>query len=151
MIWFATIYAYNSWAIGEISTSQVGLTHRWIIKSILVVGLIVAVIVGHRRLAAGGDRAVGPAEHPLPADDPGVAGGGRQKIEGKERIRLEELEEATWDIETETLRDRRKPQPSPGDWPRLSDRRGNNQLNQVGGWNEVDHAKTLARGRRRSA
>jgi hypothetical protein len=26
------------------------------------------------------------------------------KIEGKERIKLEELEQATWDAETETLR-----------------------------------------------
>jgi hypothetical protein len=33
------------------------------------------------------------------------------KIEGKERIRLEELEEATWDLEAETLRKASKPSP----------------------------------------
>jgi hypothetical protein len=34
------------------------------------------------------------------------------KIEGKERIKLEELEQATWDVETETLRRESKPSPA---------------------------------------
>ncbi|MGI9433891.1 MAG: TRAP transporter small permease subunit, partial [Geminicoccaceae bacterium] len=46
VVWFAFSYAYSSYAIGEISASQVGLSHRWIIKSILVVGLIVAALSG---------------------------------------------------------------------------------------------------------
>ena len=33
------------------------------------------------------------------------------KFEGKERIALEELEAATWDAETETLRKASKPSP----------------------------------------
>ncbi|MEE8395603.1 MAG: hypothetical protein V3S29_06075, partial [bacterium] len=32
--------------IGEISASTVGLSHRWIIKSVLVIGLVVAAISG---------------------------------------------------------------------------------------------------------
>lgn len=46
VIWFAIDYTYGSYALGEISASQVGLSHRWIIKSILVLGLIVAAVAG---------------------------------------------------------------------------------------------------------
>jgi hypothetical protein len=46
VIWFAVNYAYSSYAIGEISASQVGLSHRWIIKSVLVVGLMFAALAG---------------------------------------------------------------------------------------------------------
>jgi TRAP-type mannitol/chloroaromatic compound transport system permease small subunit len=46
VIYFASIYAYDSWAINEISASQVGLPHRFIIKSVLVFGLIVAALAG---------------------------------------------------------------------------------------------------------
>jgi TRAP-type mannitol/chloroaromatic compound transport system permease small subunit len=46
VIYFSLIYAYDSWAMNEISASTVGLTHRWIIKSVLVVGLILAVVAG---------------------------------------------------------------------------------------------------------
>ena len=42
VIYFASVYAYDSFMIHEISASQVGLTDRWIIKSVLVFGLIVA-------------------------------------------------------------------------------------------------------------
>jgi TRAP-type mannitol/chloroaromatic compound transport system permease small subunit len=44
VIYFALIYAYDSWAISEISASQVGLSHRWIIKSVLVFGLVVVIL-----------------------------------------------------------------------------------------------------------
>lgn len=44
--YFAFDYAYSSWAIGEISASTVGLSNRWIIKSVLVVGLILVVVAG---------------------------------------------------------------------------------------------------------
>jgi TRAP-type mannitol/chloroaromatic compound transport system permease small subunit len=103
VIYFAYIYAYDSWAIHEISASQVGLTHRWIIKSVLVFGLGVAVLSG---IAVWLQVAIvlwGPKDvrFPLmtlewPEED--------ARIEGKERIRLEELEKATWDAEAETLR-----------------------------------------------
>jgi TRAP-type mannitol/chloroaromatic compound transport system permease small subunit len=103
VIYFAYIYAYDSWAIHEISASQVGLAHRWIIKSVLVFGLVVAVISG---IAVWLQVAIvlwGPKDVRFPLmtlewpDE-------ETKIEGKERIKLEELEQATWDAETETLR-----------------------------------------------
>jgi TRAP-type mannitol/chloroaromatic compound transport system permease small subunit len=109
VIWFAWIYAYDSWAIGEISASQVGLSHRWIIKSVLVIGLIIAALSG---LAVWLQVAIvlwGPqnARFPLMTLEwPEEEG---ERLEGKERIKLEELEEATWDVETETLQRAPKP------------------------------------------
>jgi TRAP-type mannitol/chloroaromatic compound transport system permease small subunit len=46
VMYFAAIFAYDSWEISEISASQVGLPHRWIIKTILTSGLLVAAIAG---------------------------------------------------------------------------------------------------------
>ncbi len=46
VVYFAIVYAYDSWMIGEISASLVGMHHRWVIKSILAIGLIVAVLAG---------------------------------------------------------------------------------------------------------
>ena len=47
VIYFAfELGAYSSYMVGEISASTVGLSHRWIIKSVLVFGLIVATIAG---------------------------------------------------------------------------------------------------------
>ena len=46
VIYFAVDFTYESFKVGEISASTVGLTHRWIIKSVLVVGLIVASLAG---------------------------------------------------------------------------------------------------------
>ena len=46
VFYFAAIFAFDSWEIGEISASQVGLPHRWIIKTILACGLLVAAIAG---------------------------------------------------------------------------------------------------------
>ena len=46
VIYFATVYAWDSYQMHEISASTVGLTHRFIIKSILAFGLIVALIAG---------------------------------------------------------------------------------------------------------
>lgn len=43
---FAIEYAVDSFNLGEISASQVGLSHRWIIKSVLVLGLLVAMCAG---------------------------------------------------------------------------------------------------------
>src|ERR671919_2548851 len=44
ILYFAVGYAYGSFQMNEQSTSTVGLTHRWIIKSVLVVGMIVAAL-----------------------------------------------------------------------------------------------------------
>ena len=44
--WFALDYAYEAFTSGEISASTVGLHHRWIIKSVLVIGLFVAASAG---------------------------------------------------------------------------------------------------------
>lgn len=46
LIWFAFDYAQSSFLVSEISASQVGLSRRWIIKSILVFGLVVAALAG---------------------------------------------------------------------------------------------------------
>ncbi|MGH6914437.1 MAG: TRAP transporter small permease subunit, partial [Geminicoccales bacterium] len=46
VIYFAIYFAYESYLIGEISASTIGLSHRWIIKSILAFGLIVAALAG---------------------------------------------------------------------------------------------------------
>ena len=46
VIWFASIYAYDAYMTGEISASLVGLSHRWIIKSVLVAGLVIAAVAG---------------------------------------------------------------------------------------------------------
>lgn len=111
VIWFSAIYAYDSWAIDEISASQVGLSHRWIIKSILALGLVVAAISGVAVWLQVAIVLWGPQNIRFPLmtlEWPEEAG---TKIEGKERIELEELEESEWDLETETLR--RPPKTSP--------------------------------------
>ena len=46
VLWFACIYAYDAYVTGEISASLVGLSHRWIIKTVLVVGLVLAAVAG---------------------------------------------------------------------------------------------------------
>ena len=46
VIYFAAIFAYDSWDIMEISASQVGLPYRWAIKTVLTFGLCVAAIAG---------------------------------------------------------------------------------------------------------
>jgi TRAP-type mannitol/chloroaromatic compound transport system permease small subunit len=89
IIWFAIDYAYASYVINEISASTVGLTHRWIIKSVLVFGLIVAALAG---LAVWLQVVVvlfGKSERRFPLmtlEWPEEKG---TKIEGKDRIKLE--------------------------------------------------------------
>ena len=46
IIWFAVEWVHNSYALGEISASQVGLGYRWIIKTVLLAGLCVAAVAG---------------------------------------------------------------------------------------------------------
>ena len=46
VVFFAFHFAYQSFIIGEISASLVGLSHRWIIKTVLAFGLILAFLAG---------------------------------------------------------------------------------------------------------
>jgi TRAP-type mannitol/chloroaromatic compound transport system permease small subunit len=90
VIWFAIDYTYASFVIHEISASTVGLTHRWIIKSVLVFGLIVAAIAGVAVWLQVVVVLFGKYERRFPLmtlDWPEEAG---TRIEGKERVKLEE-------------------------------------------------------------
>ena len=93
VFYFAVIYAYDSWAIDEISASLVGLHHRWIIKSILAFGLAVVVIAG---LAVWCQIAIvlfGPQHwrYPLMTIEwPEEAG---TTVEGKSRLDLEKAQD----------------------------------------------------------
>lgn len=101
VIYFALVYAYDSWSInreagcawyecGEVSASLVGLSHRWIIKLTLAFGLVVVLIAG---IAVWLEMAValfGPQNwrfHLSTVEWPEVEG---STIEGKERIALDE-------------------------------------------------------------
>ena len=46
VIYFCYIFAYDSFVTNEISASLVGMSHRWVIKSILGVGLVIALASG---------------------------------------------------------------------------------------------------------
>ncbi len=89
VIYFALDYTHASYVVKEISASQVGLSHRWIIKSVLVFGLLVALLSGIAAWLQVVTILWGPRElrFPLmtldwPEDD--------AKIEGKERVKLED-------------------------------------------------------------
>jgi TRAP-type mannitol/chloroaromatic compound transport system permease small subunit len=89
VIWFAYDYVLASYAVQEGSVSTVGLPYRWLIKSVLVIGLVVALLAG---IAAWLQVATilwgsGQLRFPLmtlewPEED--------RKIEGKERVKLED-------------------------------------------------------------
>ena len=89
VIWFAIDYTHSSYLVGEVSASTVGLSHRWIIKSVLVLGLVVAAISGIAAWLQVATILWGARElrFPLmtldwPEED--------AKIEGKTRVRLED-------------------------------------------------------------
>lgn len=93
LTYFAAIYAFDSWAIGEISASQVGLSHRWIIKSVLVVGIVVSVLAGiavwlQLAYALFGQRHL---RYPMMTLEWPEEGG--NKIEGKERLDFSKAED----------------------------------------------------------
>ncbi len=104
LAYFAFVYTYDSWAInrdancawyecGEISASLVGLSHRWIIKSVLAIGIVVAIIAG---IAVWLEMAValfGPRHWRFPLSTiewPEEAGA---TVEGKERLDLEKVDD----------------------------------------------------------
>ena len=89
IIWFAVDWIHTSYVLVEISSSQVGLTHRWIIKSVLLAGLCVALVSG---VAVWLQMVVvlwGPQDMRFPLmtmEWPEEAA----KVEGKERLVLDE-------------------------------------------------------------
>jgi len=90
LIYFFSFYVADSFAVGEISASTVGLTHRWVIKSIMVFGLIVATCAGIAVWLQVAYVIWGPQGvrfKLMTLEWPEEAG---TKIEGKERIKLEE-------------------------------------------------------------
>jgi len=90
ILYFAVGYAYGSYEMNEQSTSTVGLTHRWIIKSVLLFGLVVALLAGISvwlQVAVilwADDRLRFPL---MTLEWPEEAG---TKIAGKERVKLED-------------------------------------------------------------
>jgi TRAP-type mannitol/chloroaromatic compound transport system permease small subunit len=89
-IYFATNYVMSSYALGEVSPSAIGLSHRWVIKSVLVIGLIIATLAGiavwlQTAYLLWGDQ--NRRFKLMTLDWPEEEG---SKIEGKERIRLED-------------------------------------------------------------
>ena len=89
-IYFAISYTMGSYRLGEVSPSAVGLSHRWIIKAVLVLGLVVALIAGiavwlQVAYLMWGDRT--KRFDLMTLDWPEQAG---ERIEGKERVRLED-------------------------------------------------------------
>jgi len=46
VIWFAVDFTWTSWANAEASASLIGIPHRWVIKAVLLVGLILAFLAG---------------------------------------------------------------------------------------------------------
>jgi len=89
IVYFAWGYAEASYAMGEQSASTVGLTHRWIIKSVLVFGLIVAGIAGIAVWLQAALVLFGDPNRRFPLmtlEWPEERG---SKIEGKERVKLE--------------------------------------------------------------
>jgi len=93
VVWFAFIYAYDSYVMNEISASTVGLTHRWIIKSVLVLGLVMVIVAG---IAVWLQIVIvlwGPQDLRFPLmtiEWPEEAG---SMIEGKTRLELDDVED----------------------------------------------------------
>ncbi|MCS6879337.1 MAG: TRAP transporter small permease subunit [Geminicoccaceae bacterium] len=46
VIWFAFDFARTSWINAEASVSLIGIPHRWVIKSVLLLGLVLAFLAG---------------------------------------------------------------------------------------------------------
>jgi TRAP-type mannitol/chloroaromatic compound transport system permease small subunit len=89
VIWFAIDYVQASFDVSEVSASTVGLTHRWLIKSVLVFGLFTAALSGIAAWLQVATILWGPQEarFPLMTLDWPEEG---HKIEGKARIKLED-------------------------------------------------------------
>lgn len=102
VIYFAASFAYDSWAISEISASQVGLPHRWIIKTIMTLGLCVAFVAGlavwlQAFLALAAPRAM--RYELMTLEWPEMAGA---TIEGKERMDVDLSVSVEEDLQRQT-------------------------------------------------
>lgn len=89
VVFFTVDYVHSSFVIGEGSVSTVGLGNRWIIKSVLVIGLLVAAIAGFAAWLQVVTILWGPQGLRFPLltlDWPET----EQKIEGKTRVKLED-------------------------------------------------------------
>lgn len=89
LIWFAYDYVLASYAVQEGSVSTVGLPYRWLIKSVLVIGLVVALVAGAAAWLQVVTILWGPRDLRFslmtlewPEEE--------HKIEGKARVRLED-------------------------------------------------------------
>ncbi len=98
VLYFAVIFAYDSYQVGEISASTVGLTHRWIIKSFLVFGLLVAALAGVAVWLQSVLVLFGPQDlrfRLMTLDWPEEEGRG---VEGKQRLVLDENGDPVTDV-----------------------------------------------------
>lgn len=94
ILYFSSIYAYDSFMQGESSASQVGLSHRWIIKSVLVFGLFTVLMAGVAVWLQVYMVLFGPQQMRYPLmtlEWPEQEG---STIEGKERLDLQKVEDA---------------------------------------------------------
>ncbi len=104
IIYFSYMYTIDSWALnrhdgcawwqcGEISASLVGLSHRWMIKAVLVLGLIVALLAGIAVWLQVAIALFGPKHWRFDLmtiewpEETGAA------VEGKERMELERMDD----------------------------------------------------------
>ena len=90
VIYFAVVYAYDSFMMNEISASAVGLEQRWIIKTVLVTGLVFALVAGFAVWLQTVTVLWGNPDHRYPLmtmEWPEFAG---TTIEGKRRLVLDE-------------------------------------------------------------
>ncbi|MEK9724401.1 MAG: TRAP transporter small permease subunit [Rhodospirillaceae bacterium] len=93
LAYFSAVYAYDAYLIDEGSASLVGLPHRWTIKSVLVLGILVAIIAGISVWLQVAMILFGPQNYRYPLmtiEWPEEEG---SKIEGKERLDLEKAED----------------------------------------------------------
>ena len=105
VVYFAIVYAYDSWALGEISASLVGLSHRWIIKTVLAFGLVMAVVAG---IAVWLQMAIvlfGPQNIRFPMMTLEWPEETVTMVEGKERLDLEKVDDQ---LEVRAAEQRRK-------------------------------------------
>ncbi len=102
LFWFSIEYAQKSFEIGEISASQVGLSHRWIIKSVLAIGFLVTALAGiavwlQTIIVLWAPGMNNTRFDLMTIDWPEEAG---TRIEGKERITLDNAEDDVRNVRT---------------------------------------------------
>jgi len=89
LLYFSVIYAWDSFQIGEISASLVGLSHRWIIKSVLAFGILMVIISGVAVWLQIAVVLFGPKNHRFDLMTIDWPESGTDSTEGKERLNLD--------------------------------------------------------------